>query len=284
MTGVTEGIVEEACLGYFAALGYQTLFGPEIGPGGSAQERADWRDIALKDRLRTAVARLNPSLPSAVVDQVVARVLRPESQNALAENLRVHKLLTEGVPVEYRHESGEIRHALAWLVDFADPANNDWLAVNQFTVVEAGKNRRPDVVVFVNGLPLGLIELKNPGDENATLKGAWNQIQTYRKDIPSIFAPNVVCVASDGLGAVMGSFSGGFEHYAPWKTIDGREVVTDKPQLEVMIRGVFEPARFLDLLRFFVVHSEEPNGLVKRRGKGIWLKSRRPMIKSRLPA
>ena len=267
MTGVTEGIVEEACLGYFAALGYQTLFGPEIGPEGVAQERSDWRDVALVGRLRAAVVKLNPSLPSGAVDEVVARVLRPESQNALAENLRVHKLLTEGVPVEYRHESGEIRHALAWLVDFDDPANNDWLAVNQFTVVEAGKNRRPDVVVFVNGLPLGLIELKNPGDENATLKGAWNQIQTYRKDIPSIFTPNVVCVASDGLGAVMGSFSGGFEHYAPWKTIDGRKVVTDKPQLEVMIRGVFEPARFLDLLRFFVVHSEEPDGLVKRVAK-----------------
>lgn len=267
MTGVTEEDVEVACLGYFAALGYQTLFGPEIGPDGMAQERSDWRDVALTGRLRDAVTSLNPGLPSAAVDQVVARVLRPESQNPLAENLRVHKLLTEGVPVEYRHESGGIRHALAWLVDFDDPANNDWLAVNQFTVVEAGKNRRPDVVVFVNGLPLGLIELKNPGDENATLRGAWNQIQTYRRDIPSIFAPNVVCVASDGLGAVMGSFSGGFEHYAPWKTIDGREVVADKPQLEVLVRGVFEPARFLDLLRFFVVHSEEPNGLVKRVAK-----------------
>ena len=125
---------------------------------------------------------------------------------------------------------------------------------------EPGKHRRPDVVVFCNGLPVGLFELKNPGDENATLKGAWNQLQTYRTDIPSIFTPNAVCVASDGLGAVMGSFTAGFEHYAPWKTIDGREVVTDRPQLEVLIRGVFEPARFLDLLRNFVVFSDEPTG------------------------
>ncbi|MBT7457560.1 MAG: type I restriction endonuclease subunit R, partial [Gemmatimonadetes bacterium] len=144
---------------------------------------------------------------------------------------------------------------------------NEWLAVNQFTVVEGGRNRRPDVVVFVNGLPVGVIELKNPGDENATLRGAWNQIQTYRNDISSLFTPNAVCVASDGLGAVMGSFSAGFEHYAPWKTIEGREVVTDRPQLEVLIKGVFTPGRFLDLLRNFIVHSDEPEGLVKRVAK-----------------
>jgi type I restriction enzyme R subunit len=156
---------------------------------------------------------------------------------------------------------------LAWLLDYDAPANNDWVVVNQFTTVEAGKNRRPDVVAFVNGLPVGLIELKNPGDENATLRGAWNQLQTYRKDIPSMFTPNAICVASDGLGAVMGSFSAGFEHYAPWKTIDGREVVTDKPQLEVLIRGAFEPARLLDLIRNFVVFSDEPTGLIKRVAK-----------------
>ena len=121
---------------------------------------------------------------------------------------------------------------------------NDWLAVNQFTVVEQGRNRRPDVIAILNGLPVGLLELKNPGDEHATLKGAWNQIQTYRNDIPAVFVPNVVTVISDGLGAAMGSFSAGFEHYAPWKTIDGRELVTDRSQLEVLVRGVFDPARF----------------------------------------
>jgi type I restriction enzyme R subunit len=264
MSGITEGVVEEACLEFFRALGYQTLYGPEIGPGGVAQERSSWEDVALVDRLRDSVARINPGLPGPSVDAVVATVLRAESQNAMAENLRVHHLVTQGVPVEYRAKDGSIRHTLAWLVDFDQPESNDWLAVNQFTVVQAGKNRRPDVVVFVNGLPLGLIELKNPGDANATLKGAFNQLQTYRNDIGSMFTPNAVCVISDGLGALMGSFSAGFEHYAPWKTIDGRTVVSDRPQLEVLARGVFEPARFLDLVRNFIVFSDEPSGLVKR--------------------
>jgi len=238
-----------------------------LGPGGLEQERAAWDQVILVGRLRSAIERINAALGPDAVASVIATVLRPESQNAIAENMRLHRLLTQGVAVEHRAPGGAIRHALAWLLDYNDPANNDWVVVNQFTVVEAGKNRRPDVVAFVNGLPIGLIELKNPGDENATLKGAWNQLQTYRGDIRSIFTPNVICVASDGLGAVMGSFSAGFEHYAPWKTIDGREVVTDMPQLEVLIRGAFEPVRLLDLIRNFVVFSDEPAGLIKRVAK-----------------
>ena len=267
MSGIAEGVVEDACLDYFRALGFHTLYGPEIGPGGSAAERTAWDEVLLVGRLREAVARINPSLSAEAVGSVVATVLRAESQNSMAENFRLHRLATSGVPVEYRASDGSVRHTLAWLVDFEQPEANDWLVVNQFTVQQAGKTRRPDVVVFVNGLPVGLIELKNPGDENATLKGAWNQLQTYRSDIGAIFTPNAVCVASDGLGAVMGSFSAGFEHYAPWKTIDGRTVVSDRPQLEVLIRGVFEPSRFLDLWRNFVVFSDEPSGLVKRVGK-----------------
>ena len=267
MSGITESVVEQACLDWFRALGYSTAYGPDIGPDGRSDERSSWGDVVLVGRLREAVARVNPDLPHDVLDQVVAVVLRAESQNLLAENLRIHQLLAEGVAVEHRAGDGSIRHALAWLVDFEHPERNDWLAVNQFTVLEAGTHRRPDVVVFCNGLPVGLLELKNPGDEHATVKGAWNQIQTYRNDIPSVFVPNVVCVASDGISAVMGSFSAGFEHYAPWKTIDGRELVTDRPQLEVLVRGVFEPSRLLDLLRHFVVFSDEPSGLIKRVAK-----------------
>lgn len=263
--GITEGVVEEACLGYFQALGYHTLPGPVIGPDGAAPERSSWDDVVLEGRLRDAIARINPKLPAGVVDQAVARVRRAESQSATAENERLHRLLVGGVPVEHRVD-GAVRTSLAWLVDWEDPANNDWLAINQVSVV-GSKTRRPDVVVFVNGLPLALIELKNPGAEQATVKGAWNQVQTYRNDIPAIFTPNAVCVVSDGLGALMGSFSAGWEHYAPWKTIDGRDVVTDRPPLEVLVRGVFEPARFLDLVRNFVVFSDEPTGLVKRVAK-----------------
>jgi type I restriction enzyme R subunit len=263
--GITEGIVEEACLGYFQALGYHTVTGPVIGPDGVSSERSSWDDVLLAGRLRDAIARINPDLPAGVVDQVVARVRRAESQSAIAENERLHRLLVGGVPVEHRVD-GAVRTSLAWLVDWDDPANNNWLAVNQFTVTGV-KTRRPDVVVFVNGLPLALIELKNPGAQQATVKGAWHQVQTYRSDIPSIFTPNAVCVVSDGLGALMGSFSAGWEHYAPWKTIDGREVVTERPPLEVLIRGVFEPTRFLDLVRSFVVFSDEPSGMVKRVAK-----------------
>ncbi len=267
MSGITEGVVEEACLEYLRALGYHTVYGPNLGPDGITPERTSWGDVVLTSRLLAAVTRINPDLPSAAVDAVVATVLRAESQNLTAENLRVHTLVTEGVPVEFRDADGSIRHALAWLVDFDDPLANDLLAVNQFTVVEDGRNRRPDVVVFVNGLPLGLIELKNPGDENATLRGAWNQLQTYKSQIPSIFVPNAVCVASDGLGAAMGSFSAPWEHFAPWKTIDSRNILTDRPDLEVMVRGVFEPQRFLDLVRNFVVFSDEPDGLTKKLAK-----------------
>ena len=267
MTGINEAIVEDATLDIFRALGYQTLRGPDIGPGGDAEERSGWDGVILTQRINDAVARINRDLPQEAVNAVVTQVLRAESQNTLAENLRVHQLITKGVPVEYRHADGAIRHALAWLLDFDDPDNNEWLALNQFTIIEDGKNRRPDVVVFVNGLPLGLFELKNPGDENATLKGAFNQLQTYKSDIPSLFMANEVCVVSDGLGALIGSFSAGFEHYAPWKTIEGRTVITDKTQLEVLIRGVFEPKHFLDLVRNFIVFSDEPSGLVKRVAK-----------------
>jgi type I restriction enzyme R subunit len=263
--GITEGVVEEACLGYFRALGYHTLAGPTIGPDSASPERSSWDDVLLPGRLRDAIARINPDLPATAVDLAIARLRRAESQSAMAENERVHRLLVEGVPVEHRVD-GAVRAALVWLIDWDHPENNDWLAVNQFTVV-GSKARRPDVVIFVNGLPLGLIELKNPGAEQATVKGAWNQVQTYRRDVPAIFTPNAVCVVSDGLGALMGSFSAGWEHYAPWKTIDGREVVTNKPALEVLVRGVFEPARFLDLVRSFIVFSDEPTGLVKRVAK-----------------
>lgn len=265
MKTFNESVIEDAALEYLRDLGFSTEFGPNIAPDGPAPERTSFDQIYLYDRLRDAVQRLNPDHPT-LVDDAIKRVERAESQNPIAENLRVWKLLVEGVPVEYRDADGNLRTQDMKLVDFETPSNNDWLAVNQFTIIEH-KNRRPDVVVFLNGIPIGLLELKNPGDEDATMKGAWNQIQTYRSDIPSIFTPNAVTVISDGLTAAMSAFSGGFEHYAPWKTIDGREVVSGLPALEVLIRGVFDQARFLDIVRNFVVFSDESDGLVKRVAK-----------------
>lgn len=265
MTAFNESTVELAALDYLRSIGYATDFGPNLALGGPRPERASFEQVYLYDRLREAAHRLNPG-HGDLVEEAIKRLERAESQNELAENARVHRLVVDGVPVEYRDASGAVRTINVQLVDFDNPTRNDWLAVNQFTVV-GHKNRRPDIVIFVNGLPLGLLELKNPADEHATLKGAWNQIQTYRRDIPAIFTPNALTAISDGTSAAMSSFSGGFEHYAPWKTIDGRDVVTNLPALEVLVRGVFEPSRFLDIVRNFVVFSDEGKGLVKRVAK-----------------
>jgi len=265
MIAFNESIIEEAALEYLRDLGYTTEFGPIIAPDGPSPERDSFQQVYLYDRIREAGVRLNPSHHD-LVDEAVKRLERAESQNPVVENLRVWKLLVEGVPVEYRDAAGHVRTEPVRLIDFDDPSNNDWLAVNQFTIIER-KNRRPDVLVFVNGIPLGLLELKKTGDEDATMRGAWNQVQTYRSDIPSVFTPNAITVISDGLTAAMSAFSGGFEHFAPWKTIDGREVVSNRPALEVLIRGVFDQSRFLDIVRNFTVFSDEPEGMVKRVAK-----------------
>jgi type I restriction enzyme R subunit len=257
MTALNESLVEEATLDYLRQLGYSTAFGPEIAPDGEFSERSSYEQVYLHNRLREAATQINPQAGASLIDEAIKRLLRAESLNAAEENQRVHQLLTQGVPVEYREKDGSIRTSRIWLIDFEDLKNNDWLAINQFTVVENGKNRRPDILVFINGMPLGLLELKNPADTNATLKGAWNQVQTYRNDIPAVFTANAVTLISDGMSAAMSSFSGSFEHYAPWKTIDGREVVTNLPALEVAIKGVFDRRRFLDILQNFVVFSDE---------------------------
>lgn len=265
MTAFNESVIEEAALDYLRELGYTTEFGPNIAPDGIRPERESFQQVYLYDRIRDAARRLNRD-HVGLVDEAVKRLERAESQSVVAENLRVHNLLTRGVPVEYRDADGQVRTIPLQLIDWEHPEKNDFLAVSQFTIV-GNKNRRPDVLIFVNGIPLGLLELKNLADEHATLKNAWNQIQTYRSDIPAIFTPNAVTVISDGTSAAMSSFSGGFEHYAPWKTIDGRDVVSGVPALEVLIKGVFEPKRFLDIVRNFIVFSDEPVGLIKRVAK-----------------
>jgi type I restriction enzyme R subunit len=257
VSAFNENTVELAALEYFAELGYRTLHGPDIAPGEPGAQRDSFEEVFLWGRLRDAIRRINPGSSPALVDEAIKRMRRAESQSPIDENYRLHQLITEGVPVEHRDVDGALRTTRLWLVDFEQPENNDWVAINQFTIVENGKNRRPDVLVLVNGMPLALLELKNPAAEHATLKSAWNQVQTYRQDIPSVFVPNAVTVISDGTSAAMSSYAGAFEHYAPWKTVEGREVVSDRPALEVLIKGVFEPKRFLDLLRHFIVFSDE---------------------------
>jgi type I restriction enzyme R subunit len=265
---VAESGVEEVCLDYFADLGWQVLYGPDIAPGEAWSERSSYRDVLLEGRLRAAISWLNPELSAEVTDQVVATVRRAESADVLAENWRVHRLLTQGVPIERRSGQGELRHDLAWLIDFEHPERNDFVVVNQMSVEQDGKPRRPDVLAFVNGLPLGLIELKVPGQEGATLRGAWNQLRTYAKRIPTLVAFNAVSVISTGTQARLGALAGRFEHYAPWKTIDGKTLApAGLPELEVLVRGAFPPATFLDLVANFVAFTDERAGLVKRVAK-----------------
>ncbi|MGV0838486.1 type I restriction endonuclease subunit R [Mycolicibacterium thermoresistibile] len=257
MTTLDEAVIEDAALEWFAQLGYMRAHGPDLSPGELRSERNSFEQVYLYGRLRAAARRINPGIDVDLIDTAIKRVERAESQSLVHENARVHRLLTEGVPVEYRDSDGSVRTTSVWLIDFDDPTNNDWLVVSQYTIVEAGRQRRPDVLVFVNGLPLALLELKNLASEAATLKRAYTKVQNYRTDIPSVFTANAVTVISDGTSAAMSSFSGEFEHYAPWKTIEGREVITDRPALEVLIKGVFDQQRFLDIVRNFIVFSDE---------------------------
>ncbi len=222
--GVSEAHVEEAGLGFFKDLGYQTLSGSVIAPDGANSERQSYGDVILRGRLSEAVTRLNPVLPSVAREDVLRKIFQSETPSLVEENRRLHKLMTEGAPVQFHGEDGVVNSDLARLIDFDTPENNDWVAVNQFTVIEDAHNRRPDIVVFINGLPLAVVELKNPGEENATLEGAFNQLQTYKGEIPSLFRTNGVLVTSDGLLARVGSLTADNERFMPWRTIEGKDI------------------------------------------------------------
>jgi len=264
MTKFTESHVEDATLDWLHGLGYSVLHGPDISPDGPTPERVSYDQVLLVVRLRNALARINPHLPSETLDDVLRKLQQTETPSLVEENRRLHKYLTEGVPIEVAREDGSIGGDVARLIDFIDVDANDWLAVNQYTVIEGQRNRRPDVVVFVNGLPLGVIELKNPGDENATLEGAFNQLQTYKDQIPSLFRTNAALVTSDGLHARLGSLTANVERFMPWRTVDGAAVAPKgAPELGTVIEGVFEKSRFLTLIRDFTVFGDTGSGLVK---------------------
>lgn len=248
----------------FGELGYTILHGPDIAPDALFAERASYSDVVLVGRLKEALARINPKIPAEAIEDAIRKVQQTESPSLVENNRRFHRFLTDGVPVEYRRED-RIVHDTVWLFDFEEPENNDWVAVNQFTVIEDRNNRRPDIVVFVNGLPLSVIELKNQADENATIRDAYNQLQTYKKDIPSLFPYNEVLVISDGLEARVGSLTAGWERLMPWRTIQGDTVAPKGSlEMEVLLRGVFEKGRFLDLVRNFIVFEDDGRSLNKK--------------------
>lgn len=293
MRKFTESEVEEAALYYFEQLGYTVLGGPDIAPGELGSERSSYADVVLVDRLRSALIRLNPQVPPDEIQSAIQQVLRPETHNLYDNNQRFHRLLTEGIPVAYPGADGRTQHDQAWLIDWDNPNQNDWLVVNQFTVIEnhAGRrnsHHRPDVVVFVNGLPLAVIELKNAADENADIDKAFNQLQTYKRNIPSLFTYNAALIISDGVEARIGTLTADRSRFMPWRIPPrspadvlpfpnrtqpkaaesagsyAASVSPHAPQLEVLLSDVLERSHFLDLIRYFVVFEVESETLIKK--------------------
>ena len=266
MSFLDENDIELNALDEFMALGWAASLGADISKGcadESRRERDEFHEVLLAKRLRTALARLNPDATSELIDEAVLRLGKAESQNLLRENLRVHRLITEGCPVEYRDASGETRGLRLRYVDFDDPESNDFLVVNQFALKRGPKSRRMDVIAFVNGIPLAVFELKSPTKRWATSKGAWRQLGTYQREFPELFASCAVQVIGDGLSASAGTVGTPLQHFAPWKTIDSEDLAPDTlTSLQILIRGMFEKRRFLDLVRNFVSFvTEDVNGV-----------------------
>ena len=254
---ITESTVEEAALSWFSDLGYSTVHGQDIAPDEPEAERESYGDVVLISRLRDAIDRLNPDIPAEAREEALWKVVRPGSPSLLVNNRAFHRMLRDGVEVEYSRSDGTIAGDRVRLVG-DDPAENDFLAVNQFTVVDDQHNRRPDVVIFLNGLPVAVFELKSALVEDATIWTAWNQLQTYKQQIPSLLAFNELLVISDGLNARIGSLTAGKEWFKPWRTIEGDdEAPATMLELEVLIRGVFDKRRLLTLLRSYIVFEED---------------------------
>ena len=271
MDNFTESVVEDAALAWLQALGYAVLHGPDIAAGMPGAERCDpgYHDVVLEGRLRQALVRLNSALPPEALEDAYRKLTRTDAPSLLERNRAVHRMLVDGVTVEYRRADGSIAGEQAQVLDFAAPDNNDWLAVNQFTVAEGQHVRRPDVVLFVNGLPLAVIELKNPADENATVWSAFQQLQTYQAQIPALFASNAALVVSDGVQARIGALGAGREWFKPWRTIGGHEdAAASLAELQVLLEGVFEKRRFLDLLRHFILFEDLGGGKLAKKMAG----------------
>jgi type I restriction enzyme R subunit len=303
----TESVVEEAALAWLESLGYAIKHGPEISPGGDALtlalsqashphpylshgerrwERESYSEVILSTRLRDALVRLNPTLPAEAIEDAFRKISRFDGATLDARNRVFHRLLVDGIAVEFRQpsprpspsgrgsseaedEGSRLTYRIVKMIDFDNPDANDWLAVNQFTVVENKHNRRPDIVIFVNGLPLGVLELKNAADEDATIWDAYQQLQTYQAEVQSLFAYNETLLVSDGVQARIGSLGAGREWFKPWRTITGETLAENYlPELQVMIQGVFDKRRFLDLIRYFVVFEDFGGGAVAKKIAG----------------
>ena len=263
--GVSESAVEAATLEWIASLGWAVLHGPDTADA----ERVGYGGVVLDGRLNSALSRLNPDLPAGALEDARRRVTGPPGPTLESRNRAFHRMLVDGVTVEYVADDGAVRGAQVRVVDFDTPEENDWIAVNQFTIVENKHERRPDIVLFVNGLPLGVIELKNPTDENATIRSAFQQLQTYKAEIPSLFAFNAALIVSDGLEARIGTLTARWEWFKPWRTISGETLADSKlPQLRVLVEGVCAPRRLLGLVRDFIVFEDDGSDALAKKMAG----------------
>jgi type I restriction enzyme, R subunit len=253
MTRITENTIESFAIELLDKLGYEYIYAPDIAHDGVNPERDSYAQVLLLNRLQTAVKRINHSIPADAQAEAIKEIQRIASPELLTNNETFHRLLTEGIPVSKRVD-GDDRGDRVWLIDFKNPHNNDFVVANQFTIIENGNNKRPDVILFVNGIPLVLIELKNATDENTTINSAFKQVETYKAIIPSLFTYNGFVLISDGLEAKAGSISAGLSRFMAWKTADGKvEASHLVSQLETLIQGMLNKETLLDLIRHFIV-------------------------------
>ena len=262
MAVISEDNIEQIIIQEFIELGYQYINGTDISPDGSMPER-EYNEVVLKNRLQEAISKLNPTIPYEAQEEALRKVLRSDSPELFQNNYQFHKYLTEGVDVEYR-KGNRIAGDKVWLIDYKNPSNNEFLVINQFTVIEGNTNKRPDVILFVNGLPLVVIELKNAADENADVNAAFNQLQTYKHTIPSLFQYNALLIASDGWDALYGSLTSPKQFFVPWKSIDGQFVADENiPQMEVMAKGMLNKEVLPDLIRHFTIFHQNKEKITK---------------------
>ncbi|MES9971423.1 MAG: type I restriction endonuclease, partial [Candidatus Thiodiazotropha sp.] len=261
---MNEDELENLCLDWFREGGWDVLYGPDIAPDGTDPQRDDYAQVIIKHDLEVAFTHINPHLPHECFEQVLSKLSQAESLDLVTNNRAFHRLLLEGVPVEYKQDD-EVHNDHAFLVDFDQLANNRFVAINQFTVSGTKQPRRPDVICFINGLPFAVLELKSPSDENADIWDAFNQLQTYKDEIGDLFIFNEALVVSDGYTARVGSLTANQERFMPWRTIKHED---DKPllewQLETLVRGFFDRELFLDYIRYFVLFETDGETIIKK--------------------
>ncbi|HPF07952.1 MAG TPA: type I restriction endonuclease, partial [Spirochaetota bacterium] len=260
----TEDILEQAALSWFESLGYSVIFGPDIAHDGQSPERGNYGEVILEARLHDALMRINKKVPSSAIDDAIRRILITESPSLIINNRSFHKMITDGIDVQYNRPDGTVKTDKVYLFDFENPDNNDWAVINQFTVIENSINRRPDIIIFLNGIPLVLFELKSASNEETDIQKAFHQIETYIKEISSIFIYNSFCVISDGLLAKAGTMTSNFERFMSWRTEDGDSILSmDEPQLETLIKGIFDKRRFLDIIKNFILFQDDSGTVTK---------------------